>query len=66
MTDFPRENIRNLAIIGNHGDGKTSLAEAMLFLGGVNDKLGSVDNGSSTLEYESEEKNRRKIGRAHV
>lgn len=66
MTDFPRENIRNLAIIGNHGDGKTSLAEAMLFLGGVNDKLGSVDNGSSTLEYESEEKNRRMSINAHI
>ena len=66
MTDFPRESIRNLAIIGNHGEGKTSLAEAMLFLGGATDKLGSVDNGSSTLEYELEEKNRRMSINSHI
>ncbi len=66
MTDFPRECIRNLAIIGNHGEGKTSLAEAMLFLGGATDKLGSVDNGSSMLEYELEEKNRRMSVNSHI
>ncbi|MBI4229036.1 MAG: hypothetical protein HY693_04860, partial [Deltaproteobacteria bacterium] len=47
MKDFPRESIRNIAIIGDHGEGKTSLAEAMLFLGGATDKLGNVDNASS-------------------
>jgi len=66
MPDFPRESIRNLAIIGNHGEGKTSLAEAMLFLGGATDKLGNVDNGSSTLEYELEEKNRKMSINSHV
>lgn len=66
MTDFPRESIRNLAIIGNHGEGKTTFAEAMLFLAGATDKLGSVDNGSSTLEYELEEKNRRMSINSHV
>ena len=66
MTDLPRESIRNLAIIGNHGEGKTSVAEAMLFLGGATDKLGSVDNGSSTLEYELEEKNRRMSINSHI
>jgi elongation factor G len=66
MTDFPRESIRNLAIIGNYGEGKTSLAEAMLFLGGATDKLGSVDSGSSILEYELEEKNRRMSINCHI
>ncbi len=66
MTDLPRESIRNLAIIGNHGEGKTSVAEAMLFLGGATDKLGTVDNGSSTLEYELEEKNRRMSINSHI
>jgi elongation factor G len=66
MKDFPRESIRNVAIIGDHGEGKTSLAEAMLFLGGATDKLGSVDNGSSTLEYELEEKNRKMSINSHI
>lgn len=66
MTDLPRASIRNLAIIGNHGEGKTSVAEAMLFLGGATDKLGSVDNGSSTLEYELEEKNRGMSINSHI
>jgi elongation factor G len=66
MTDLPRESIRNLAIIGNHGEGKTSVAEAMLFLGGATDKLGSVANGSSTLEYELEEKNRGMSINSHI
>lgn len=66
MAEFSRDTIRNIALIAPHGAGKTSLAEAMLFMHGATDKLGKVDDGSSTLDYESEEKNRKMSINSHV
>jgi elongation factor G len=47
--------IRNLVLIGHGGCGKTSLAEALLFVAGATNRLGKVDDGSSVLDYEPEE-----------
>ena len=47
--------VRNIAIIGHGGCGKTSLAEAMLFTAGKIKRLGKVDEGTSALDYEDEE-----------
>ncbi len=47
--------IRNLALIGHSGCGKTSLAEALLFGAGTTSRLGKVDDGSSVLDFEPEE-----------
>ena len=66
MAEYDRSNIRNIALIAPHGAGKTSLAEAMLFMHGATDKLGRVDDGSSILDYESEEKNRNMSINSHI
>ena len=53
------ENIRNIAVIGHSGEGKTSLCEAMLFNGGATDRLGKVADGTSTLDFDELEKARK-------
>jgi len=55
MKKVDTEFIRNLAIIGHGGDGKTSVTEAALFLSGVNTRLGRVDDGTSLMDFEPEE-----------
>jgi len=47
--------VRNVAILGHGNCGKTTLAEAMLFTAGKTNRLGKVDDGSSTMDFEPEE-----------
>jgi elongation factor G len=55
MGQFETGKIRNLGIIAHGGAGKTSLAEAVLFNTGMIDRLGRVDDGTSTMDFEPEE-----------
>jgi len=55
MGKYETANIRNLGIVGQGGAGKTSLTEAILFNTGMNDRLGKVDEGTSTMDFEPEE-----------
>ena len=59
MSNVETKNIRNCAIIGHGGDGKTSITEAILYVSGVNSRLGKVDDGTSLMDFEPEEVNRK-------
>ena len=49
------QNIRNVAIIGHSGEGKTSLAEAILFNGKTIDRLGKTSEKNTVMDFDTEE-----------
>jgi elongation factor G len=59
MKQSERSHLRNIGTFGHGGEGKTSLVEAMLFDTGENTRLGRVDDGSSIMDFEQEEINRK-------
>ncbi len=48
-------NIKNIALAGHHGSGKTSLAEALLYCAGASDRLGKIADGTTVCDYDPEE-----------
>ena len=55
MNQYQAKNIVNLAVAGHSGAGKTSLAEAMLYLAGASDRRGKVGEGNTVCDYDPEE-----------
>ena len=52
------DRIRNVALIGHRGSGKTSLHEALLFEAGIVNRLGSVEDGTTISDFEPDEQAR--------
>lgn len=59
MDKYSLENIRNIILLSHGGAGKTSLAEAILFSAGAISRMGKVDDGSSTSDYDPDEVKRK-------
>jgi elongation factor G len=59
MKEYTTENLRNVVLLGHGSSGKTSLAEAMLYASGAINRLGRVEDGTTTADFDEEEIRRR-------
>src|SRR6202162_6560299 len=57
--EYPPDKIRNVVLLGHSHDGKTALAEAMLFASGAIARMGSPDQSTATMDFEPEEHKRK-------
>jgi elongation factor G len=55
LKEFATSQVRNVALVAHHGVGKTSLAEAMLFLAKATTRLGRISDGTTLLDYAADE-----------
>jgi len=61
MKVYDAAGIRNVALVGHSGSGKTQLASALLFDAGAVNRFGKVDDGTTVTDYDEEE-----IARKHT
>jgi elongation factor G len=59
MANFEVSKIRNVAFIAHGGAGKTSLVESLLYTAGMIDRIGNIQDGTTTTDYEPEEIDRK-------
>lgn len=55
MKNYPTAKIRNLALLGHGGSGKTALAEAVLYHAKAIDRMGKVTDGNTVMDFDPEE-----------
>jgi elongation factor G len=55
MAQFALKDIRNVVLLGHNGSGKTALSEAILFTAGAINRLGKIEEGTTTSDYDPDE-----------
>jgi elongation factor G len=55
MKEYTTDQIRNIALASHSSSGKTMLAEAFLFFTGATTRLGKIEDGTTTSDYDEEE-----------
>lgn len=59
MKQYPASNIKNIALLGHGGSGKTTLADSILYLSGATDRIGKTSDGTTVMDFDPEEKKRK-------